>query len=261
MNKQPVIYYQTDPRWKNNDYSTLGEHTTIGASGCGPTAMAMVIATLKDKTVTPATECNWAKKHGYKAKNQGTYYGYFVPAGERYGLKVTRLNNNNIYGKANSNYHNKVLQAVKNGNYVIACMGPGNWTRSGHYVLLWDVIGDTAYINDPASSKQIRVRGSWSLFRSQVKYYWVVHNPKTDKNRKDEEDMTKQETLELINKTLDTRKQPVYNTINDVPDYAKETIQKLLTRGSLKGINGQNKLNLSEDMVRLLVIMDREELI
>jgi len=41
MNKQPVSYLQTDPRWDACDYSAKGEQTTIGASGCGPTAMAM----------------------------------------------------------------------------------------------------------------------------------------------------------------------------------------------------------------------------
>ena len=53
MNKQPVSYLQTDPRWKNKDYSAKGESTTIGASGCGPTAAAMLIETLTGKTFTP----------------------------------------------------------------------------------------------------------------------------------------------------------------------------------------------------------------
>lgn len=44
MNKQPVSYLQTNPQWANADYSAKGEKTTIGASGCGPTAMAMVRA-------------------------------------------------------------------------------------------------------------------------------------------------------------------------------------------------------------------------
>ena len=65
--RQPVSYLQTDPRWQALDYSAAGERTTIGASGCGPTAMAMVLATWADPSVTPATECAWALAHGYKA--------------------------------------------------------------------------------------------------------------------------------------------------------------------------------------------------
>ena len=63
MNQQPVSYLQTDPRWSAKDYSARGEKTTIGASGCGPTAMAMVLATWADPQVTPATECAWALAH------------------------------------------------------------------------------------------------------------------------------------------------------------------------------------------------------
>lgn len=70
----PVDYKQTDVRWKNKDYSAKGESTTIGKSGCGPSSMAMVLATLADKTVTPETECAWALKNGFKCPHSGTYY-------------------------------------------------------------------------------------------------------------------------------------------------------------------------------------------
>lgn len=47
-----------------------------------------------------------------------------------------------------------------------------------------------------------------------------------------------------------------YNTIEEVPEYAKETISKLVDTGALQG-NGEG-LNLSEDMIRILVILDRQ---
>ena len=46
---KPVSYLQTDARWKTHNYSAKGESKTIGSSGCGITAAAMVIATLKGK--------------------------------------------------------------------------------------------------------------------------------------------------------------------------------------------------------------------
>lgn len=49
-----------------------------------------------------------------------------------------------------------------------------------------------------------------------------------------------------------------YNKIEEVPGYAKETIKKLCQKGVLKG-NG-NGLDLSEDMIRMLVILDRENI-
>ena len=196
MNKQPVSFLQTDPRWGSLDYSAKGEKTTIRASGCGPTAMAMVLATWADPSVDPKTECAWALAHGYKAPRQGTYYGYFEPAGARYGLEVDRLNWTNIYGRATSPHHETVKEAIERGDLVIACMGKGNWTSSGHYVLVWDIRGETIYINDPASTKAHRVRGDYALFKKQVKYYWVVKRPE---HRKEEDDMTIEDVKKYIN--------------------------------------------------------------
>lgn len=48
----------------------------------------------------------------------------------------------------------------------------------------------------------------------------------------------------------------MYQKTEQLPDWAKETVQKLVDRGALQG-DGEGNLNLSEDMVRLLVILDR----
>lgn len=192
--RQPISYLQTDPRWRDLDYSAPGERTTIGASGCGPTAMAMVLAAWADPSVTPATECAWALAHGYKAPHQGTYYGYFAQAAARYGLRCTQLNWSSIYGSSASGYHAKAKAALEAGNLVIACMGPGSWTSSGHYVLVWDLAGDTIRINDPASTLPRRTQGSYALFRQQVKYYWVIEAPE----REEEINMSIDELIQTI---------------------------------------------------------------
>ena len=179
MNNQPVSYVQTDRTWVNQAYAVKGESATVGGSGCGPTAMAMVLATWADPKVTPGTECAWALAHGYKALNHGTFYGYFAPAAARYGLVCTQINYASLYGNAASSYHTQVKKALAAGDMVIACMGPGNWTRGGHFVLVWDLREDLdiVYINDPASTLTRRTRGSWKLFKSQVKYYFIVKKP------------------------------------------------------------------------------------
>ena len=46
-----------------------------------------------------------------------------------------------------------------------------------------------------------------------------------------------------------------YNTVAECPDWARETVQKLINKGYLGG-DGQS-LDLSRDMVRILVIQDR----
>lgn len=51
----------------------------------------------------------------------------------------------------------------------------------------------------------------------------------------------------------------IYKTLNDVPSWAKPTIKKLMDRKTIAG-DGSGNINLSEDMVRVLVILDREGL-
>lgn len=97
MNKKPVSYLQTDARWKNKPYRVKGETSTIGGSGCGPTAAAMLLSTLTGKSITPVETCAWAVEHGYKALHQGTYYGYFAPQFAAFGIKCWQLNWVNAY--------------------------------------------------------------------------------------------------------------------------------------------------------------------
>ncbi len=199
MNNQPVSFLQTDPRWANISYSTRGESTTIGRAGCGPTSMAMVLATWADRKVTPQTECAWALAHGYKAPHQGTYYSYFVPAAKRYGLTCYQLNGASIYGNANSAHHKTAKNAVANGDLVIACMGKGLWTSSGHYVVVWNIVGNMICINDPASRTMSRTHGNYLVFKQQVKYYWVIKKPLwADKPKEDDFPMTKAEAMDYI---------------------------------------------------------------
>lgn len=260
MNKQPVSYLQTDPKWAALDYSAPGEKTTIGASGCGPTAMAMVLATWADKSVNPKTECAWALAHGYKAPRQGTYYGYFVPAAARYGLKARQLSWANIYGNSKSPLHEEARKTVGAGHLVIACMGKGLWTSSGHYVLVWKVQGNTIYINDPASTRAVRTQGDYDLFKQQVKYYWVIERPES---MKEGTDMTEKEVKELLEEYLPQTEPAKYDTVEEVPEWGQATVRKLMSKP--RGDNPEKMvlegegdgLGLSYDLLRVLVINDR----
>ena len=269
MTKQPVSYLQTDGAWSFISYSAKGESTTIGRAGCGPTAMAMVLATWADKNVTPKTECAWALEHGFKAPHQGTYYGYFVPAAKRYGLVCRQITPGYIYGNADSPYHAEAKKALDNGDLVIACMGKGQWTSSGHYVLAWKIEGNTIYINDPASKRTVRTRGDYSLFKKQVKLYWVIQCPK---DKREEPDMTEKETrkiaeevgakvlvaaTQLITETTKGLSAPIiYKKVDDLPkEWGRATVQKLLDKDLLQGTG--DGLNISFDLLRALVILDR----
>jgi len=56
---------------------------------------------------------------------------------------------------------------------------------------------------------------------------------------------------------VDSMPEEIYNTLDEVPSWAKETVKKLIAHGSLKGDTAGN-LNLDLNMLRILVINDRE---
>lgn len=173
MNRQPVKYLQTDPRWKNKPYKTTGENSTIGGAGCGPTAAAMLIETLTGKTFTPEDACNWSMAHGYKAKGNGTYYAYFAPQFEAFGIKCWQLSWTNAYRNPKAKVHQQALDYLKQGYYLIALMKAGTWTTGGHFVVVWWA-DDKIRINDTASTKSNRENGDPATFLNEATYYWVI---------------------------------------------------------------------------------------
>ena len=191
MNKEPIYYLQTDPKWKNIPYSVPGEQTTIGESGCGPTSAAMLISTLTGMKVTPIDTCAWALKNGYKALMQGTYYSYFVPQFEEYGIKCERLNTSRILNDPKNKTHDIAFDLLKKGYYLIALMGPGLWTNSGHYVVVWWVNG-VIHINDPWSTRSDKLMANVDRFRNECRMYWAIDAQEYN-IEEDEEELTQEQ--------------------------------------------------------------------
>ena len=84
-----------------------------------------------------------------------------------------------------------------------------------------------------------------------------------DIDYEEEEDMTEAEVKtiatqvanDMIYKYVTSQKEEVYNSVSEVPDWGKNTVNKLVSKGVLTGDN--EGLNLSYSFLRLLVINDR----
>ena len=69
--------------------------------------------------------------------------------------------------------------------------------------------------------------------------------------------MTPQSWSDFKERLVDIEPMEKYNTLAEVPDWAKETVKKLIAHGSLKG-DAAGNLNLDLNLLRMLVINDRE---
>lgn len=78
--------------------------------------------------------------------------------------------------------------------------------------------------------------------------------------KEDEADMTEKDVQGMIDRAVDQVKAElapkVYRTVEDVPDWGRATVNKLMAAGKLKG-TGDGEINLSRDLLRALVIMER----
>ena len=180
---KPVDYKQGDSKWGSLSYAVDGETSTIKSAGCGPTVMADVLAAIVSPYIDPVTCASFARMKGYKVYKSGTSYNYPVAQAAVYGVNVRRLNASNVYGKTNDAVHNQAMSELQKGNWIIACMGKGNWTNSGHFIVVYGLKDGKVYINDPASTKANRACNTWELFKSQVKYYWLVEVPEHIKKK------------------------------------------------------------------------------
>lgn len=234
MNKRPILYLQTDSRWKGLPYRVSGETSTIGSAGCGPSCAAMIIATMNDPKITPKDTCSWSVSHGYKALKQGTYYSYFRPQLAAYGIECHQLLNSRILNQPNHPIHEQVKQYLKQGYYVIALMGPGTWTKGGHFILLWDW-DDKVRINDPASTRDTRMNGDPEVFKNEVRCYWLVDARKHNNSEEDDNmdlDGFKKLWAELRKELQD----------NDAGQYSADAREWAVSTGLIQGngtINGE----------------------
>ncbi len=145
-----VTYYnQLDGRWKDAAYGT----DNIGGYGCGPTAMSIVVSTLTGDTVDPPTMAGWAYDHGYWCSGNGSYRTLIAAAADAWGLSVEGCT---------AEEPQRLVDALGAGKLVVAIMGPGHFTKSGHFIVLRGCTAEgQLFVADPASFS--RSEKSWDL--------------------------------------------------------------------------------------------------
>ncbi len=160
----PIEYEQTDSRWRNIPYTVTGNpHDTIGNDGCGPTCAAMVVATLRDRNVTPPVAAKWSVEKGYLSPYDGTYWDYFVPFLASYGINCKRTGN-----------RLEAITALQNDRMVITSVGKGIWTSCGHFILAYGLSGDRVKIHDPNSESPHRELANLYNYKTESAQFWII---------------------------------------------------------------------------------------
>jgi len=132
------LFRQSDPRWGGASY---GCGTTIAKAGCGPTSAAMVLRHYGFQ-VDPPTIARFSLENGYRVCNAGTARGLFGALAKKYGLSYAEYLS-----------QQEIINALKNGQPVVALMRNSIFTSGGHYIVLTGVQDGRFIINDPGPRK------------------------------------------------------------------------------------------------------------
>ena len=177
---KPSFYKQSDSRWATKGWRTTdGGFSQVGPAGCGSTSIANIV-NASIKSITPPVVFKYACKHGYQTGNSGMYSSGIPAILKHYGVEVIETLPRNSEGKA------QLKKYLRKNYWAVALMGPGIWTRGGHYIVAYYVdSNNNVYISDPASSVDYRQKNNFDTFWNQQKATsWVVIKPhKTAKKK------------------------------------------------------------------------------
>lgn len=138
-----VYYSQKDPKWKL--YGPNNEGITIYEAGCGPTSLAMIIATFNNSSVTPQMMADAGYENGSLLSGVGTVHAPLLEAAKKKGW----INDPIDFG---SQSIEELMSFVKSGGLIyMSGHGSAPFTSSGHLVVMRDadILAGTITIADP----------------------------------------------------------------------------------------------------------------
>ena len=155
------LFLQWDKRW---GYETYGSDF-LAVTGCGPTCLSMVLCGLTgDTRWNPLEVARWAEEQGYYVDGSGSSWELMSSGASSLGLNVSEV----VFDEQH------ILSTLESGMPVICVVGPGDFTTSGHFLVLTGV-DDSGRIrlNDPNS--RIRTEKAWDLqdLMGQIRNLWA----------------------------------------------------------------------------------------
>lgn len=160
------LLLQWDPRW---GYQTYGSGM-IGQTGCGPVCLSMVcLYLLDDPSLDPATIADFSRRNGYCVPGNGTSWTLISEGGKKLGLDITEI----------PLVESIITDNLKAGNPIICVMGPGDFTATGHYIVMTGYKDGKIRVNDPNSPLRSQTLWSFHRIQDQIRNLWVCKQPLT----------------------------------------------------------------------------------
>ena len=155
------LFLQWDQRWGYIRYGT----DVAGITGCGPVCLSMVTCYLTgDPSYSPDEMIRFALENDYCVPGNGSSWTLISEGGRQLGLDVTEL----------PLVESIVMDHLQAGHPIICIMGPGDFTDSGHFIVLTGCEDGKIRINDPNSREKSARLWEYAQIESQIDNLWVL---------------------------------------------------------------------------------------
>lgn len=156
-------FIQWDSRWA---FEPIGD-SFMGHAACGPVNLSSIyIHFTGDTRMNPVAMSRWAEDHGYYINGFGTSGYIFEEGAEKLGLK-------SHVGEFEMDY---IKEALDNGDILVLHVTKGDFTTSGHYIMItgYDE-NDKLIVHDVNSPNNSRKKWDYDRLKDQVNVVWCIN--------------------------------------------------------------------------------------
>jgi len=155
------LLMQWDPRWGYLKYGS----DMVAITGCGPVCLSMAgYYVTGDEAFSPDKMVEFAAKNGYYSPGNGSSWTLISEGGVKLGLDVTEI----------PLVKKRITDNLEAGNPIICAMGEGDFTTSGHYIVLVGLDDGLIRVNDPNSYANSEKLWSYEELEGQIRNLWVI---------------------------------------------------------------------------------------
>ena len=157
------LFMQCDKRWGYINYG----NDVAGITACGPVCLSMCAYYLTgDESYSPDKMIKFAIDEGYCVYGNGTSWELFSKGAVDLGFDVTEIGLDK----------DRVINNLEVGNPIVAIMGEGDFTTSGHFIVFSGTENGLIKINDPNSYQRSELLWEFDDIKDQIRNLWVIRN-------------------------------------------------------------------------------------
>ena len=156
------LFVQWDKRWGYEKYSG----NFFAASGCGPTTLSMVVVYLThNREASPIAVAKYSKEAGYSVDGSGSSWTLISEGCRHYGVKA----------KTVALDESRMKAELDAGHPIVVNVGPGDFTDTGHFMVITGYDDEGFSINDPNSIEKSGKRWLFKNISSQIRAVWSMY--------------------------------------------------------------------------------------